>query len=247
MVSKVTSGTTTSTGQLQIERSRMRVESNDAAGARQTIIFDGAKKVLYIIDNAKKTYNEMTQADVDKIAGMANDAMAQMNKAMENMTPEQRAQMAAMMGRMGGRGMAMPSAAPAKVVYKKTGTDKVGKWTCDKYEATKDGEKSSEVCTVDPAVIGFTGADFAVTRQMADFFSKMVPKQAEQMFSIGRIEEQGFNGFPVRQTLYNAGQTTTTEITEISKQTFPDSVFAVPAGFQKVDMMGMGGRGRGGK
>ena len=36
----------------------------------------------------------------------------------------------------------------------------------------------------------------------------------------------------------------TTEITDVSRQTFPDSTFAVPAGYQKREMMGGRGRGR---
>jgi hypothetical protein len=40
------------------------------------------------------------------------------------------------------------------------------------------------------------------------------------------------------------GQTVTTEVVEAGRQTFADSLFAVPAGFAKQDVMGlMGGRG----
>ena len=42
------------------------------------------------------------------------------------------------------------------------------------------------------------------------------------------------------------GGTATTEVVEAGRQTFPDSLFAVPAGFTKQDIMGaMGGRGTG--
>ena len=57
---------------------------------------------------------------------------------------------------MRGRGMGM--AAPAK--RSRTGTDKVGKWTCDKYEGTANGQKVADLCTVDPTVLGLLRRTF---------------------------------------------------------------------------------------
>ena len=39
-------------------------------------------------------------------------------------------------------------------------------------------------------------------------------------------------------------RTITTEISEVSRQSFPDSAFQVPAGYQKTDFMAGRGRGR---
>ncbi len=244
IVSKTTIGTTVRTSQLQIERSRMRTEMNDPSGASQTVVFDGTKHVMYMINGERKTYSELTQADVDRLGGQMQDAMAQMNAAMANMTPAQRAQMDAMMA-SAGRGIAAMAGTPATTVYKKTGTDRVGRWTCDKYEGYQGTTKTNEVCTVNPSALGFSDADFAVTREMAEFFSKLIPQGAAQLIRLGRMEEQGYAGFPVRQVSISGGQTTTVELSEVSKQTFPDSTFAVPADYQKVDFMGGPGRGRG--
>jgi hypothetical protein len=237
LVQRITrGGAAETTSQTQIEKNRMRSEITDASG-RKVVIFDATKGVLDVIDPDKKTYMEITQAEVDQMAAQMQGAMSQMQQAMANMPPEQRAQMEAMMGR--GRAMMMP-AAPAKTEYHQAGTDHVGKWTCDKYDVMQAGQKTGEICTVAPSALGFTAADFEVTRQMADFFKKVIPQAAQQMFTVGRQEEQGFAGVPVRTV---SGQVTS-EITEASRQTFPDTVFAVPAGFQKQSMMG---RGRGGE
>ena len=173
-----------------------------------------------------KTYTEMTKADLDRVSGQMAGAMAQMQEQMKNMPPEARKRMEATMQ---GRGMPGGAGVAARTEYKKVGTDKVGKWTCDKYEGTRDGEKVAELCTVAPATLGFTPADFEVTRQMADFFSKLVPQGADQMFRIGSTDGQrirraarphrdvpqrraeygvgnhrrqppGFSGYPVRGT-----------------------------------------------
>ena len=233
------SGTVT-THQIQIEKTRMRAETAGASGHKQTLIFDGAAQVMRMIDDEAKTYNEMTKAEFDQMGARLSGAMAQMQEQMKNMPPEARKQMEAAM-----QGRGMPGAAEAVTEYKKTGTDKVGKWTCDKYEGTRGGEKVSEVCTVAPATLGFTAADFDVTKQMAEFFAKLVPQGADQLFRIGAATANGFSGLPVRTVTFTGGKPAgTTEMTDAGRQNIPDSTFAVPAGYTKRDMMGGRGRGR---
>jgi Domain of unknown function (DUF4412) len=242
IVEKTTTGGTTRTNQIQIEKNRLRAE-NDTARGKQIIVFDGVAQVLRTINPDAKTYSEMTKADVDRVGGQMQDAMAQMQEQMKNMPPAARAQMEAMM-----RGRGMP-AAPAKTEYRKTGTDRVGKWTCDKYEGFQGDQKVSEICTVDPKVLGFAAADFDVTRQMGAFFQQMLPQQANQMFTIGQAETQGFSGIPVRRTSTIANVQTTTELTDVTRQNFPDASYAVPAGFQKQEGLfgAPAGRGRRGR
>jgi hypothetical protein len=49
---------------------------------------------------------------------------------------------------------------------------------------------------------------------------------------------------PVKTVMMVQGNSVTTEVIEAGRQTFPDSLFVVPAGFTKQDIMGlMGGRG----
>jgi hypothetical protein len=240
---KMTSSTgTVSTHQIQIEKTRMRAESIGPSGRKQTIIFDGSGQVLRTVDDDAKTYTEMTKADLDRLSGQMAGAMAQMQEQMKNMPPEARKRMEAAMQ---GRGLPGGAGVAAKTEYKKVGTDKVGKWTCDKYEGTRDGEKVAELCTVPPATLGFTPDDFEVTRQMAEFFSKLVPQGADQMFRIGSPTANGFAGLPVRSvTFRNGAPNTVSEITDASRQEFPDALFTVPAGYEKRDLLGGRGRGR---
>ena len=241
IVEKTTKGGTSTTSQIQIDKSRMRAEAAGPNGAKNVVVFDGAAQVMRIIDMEKKSYSEMTKADGDQLGGQMTAAMAQMDEALKKMPPEQRAQMEAMMK---GRGAAMMGAPAApKTEYRKAGTDTVGKWTCDKYDGFQNGQKVAEVCTVDPKSMGFGLADFDVTKQMVDFLRKLMPQHADQMFSIGSGEEQGFVGVPVRHITSFGPQQTVMEVTEVSRQAIPDSVFAVPEGFKKE--AGFGGRGRG--
>lgn len=226
------------TNQIEIDKTHMRAAMASASGRRQAVVFDAAAQVLRMIDDEAKTYSEMTKADVDRMGAMASGAMGRMQEQMQNMPPEARARMEAMMK---GRGIAPAGGEP--IVYRKTGTDKVGKWSCDKYEGTRGGAKVSELCTVSAAALGFTDADFAVSRQMAEFFAKLAPQGAEQLFRIGTADANGFSGLPVRSVTFSNGQPGgTTEVTDAGRRSIPDSAFAVPAGYTRREMMG--GRGR---
>jgi hypothetical protein len=241
IIEKMTTGGTAQTNQIQIERSRMRAEVG-GADVKRVIIFDGAKQVMWMLDVDKKTYNEMTKADADRMGGQVQDALAQVQAQLANMPPAQRAQIEAMMK---GRGMPAAGGAAPKPEYRKTGTDKVGKWTCDKYEGFENNQKTSELCTVEPAALGFTLADFDVARQVGEFFKKLMPQNADQMLTIGKIEDQGYSGVPVRRKFTMAGREITTELTDVTRQTFTDATFVVPDGFKKEDFLAGLGRGRG--
>lgn len=240
IVEKTTSTGSPSTNQIQIESNRMRAESTGPRGEKQIVIFDGARQVLIMIDDAAKSYTELTKADADQLGAQMSQAMAQIQKQLEGLPPEQRAQIESMMkGRMGGAGGAAP-----KTVYKPAGTATVGKWTCTKYDGYDGAARTSEVCTVDPKTLGLSEADFAVTKQFVEFFKRVVPAMASQAFAIGTVEQQGFAGVPIRRMMTVLGRQITSEITDVSRQTFPDSSYAVPAGYQKRAFGAAGGRGR---
>lgn len=237
----------TRTGQIQIEKSRMRADIAGARGA-DVAIFDGTQQVLRVLDSDKKSYREMTKAEVDAMGEQLSGMAAMMRAQLEKMPPAQRAQVEAMMQ---GRGGGAFGGAPAeKTEYRKTGSDKVGKWTCDKYEGYRGQRKVVELCTVPPQTLGFTAEDFDVSGELSAFFSKLVPQADDTLFRIGKPGELGFSGLPVRRVSIGTDgkPVSTTEITDVSRQRFADTLFAVPADFKKIDMPTMGpggGEGRG--
>jgi hypothetical protein len=235
IVQKVTTAAgTTTTHQIQIEPHRMRMDTGGAVASAQTMIFDGTKQVMYMVNDADKSYREVSKADVDAVSD-------QMSAAMARVPPEMRAQIQqAMRGRVGAPGSA------AKVQYKKTGTGTVGKWSCDKYEGSSNGQKTIEICTVDPKVLGFGLQDFGVTKDFAEFFQKLMPSNALQAFTVGTGDAQGYSGVPVQSIVTINGQTITSELTDAKRQSFADSLFQPPAGYTKQDMsFGRGRRGGG--
>ena len=212
------------THQVQIDKDWMRME-HTMSSEKAAFVFDGAKQAIWIVNYDRKTYNEMTKADVDRLGDHLSDAMARMREQVKSMPPDRRARVEAMT-----RGRAMGA---QKTMFRKVGTDTVGRWTCDKYEGYQNDQKTAELCTVDPSVLGFVAADFEVSRKLAEFFRKLVPQNPDDVFSLGKPEEQGWSGVPVRRTFTVGLRQMTTEVTEVSRQTFPPSTFEVPAGFSK--------------
>lgn len=242
IVEQISDGTTPRTIHVQLDNTHMRTEITGPNGASQVVIFDGANQVLYIVDLGRKTYTAMTRADVDRLGAQTQSAMSAMQAQMANLPPAQRAQMEAMM-----KGRGMPGLTPpVKPEYKRNGTDKAGPWTCDKYDGYQNGEKTSEICTVSPSTLGFGLSDLDVTRQMAEFYSKLVPQAAGQISSVGKLEEQGFSGFPVKSSQTVVGRQITMQVTEAHRVTLPDSTFALPPGLTKQELpIGGGAPGRG--
>jgi hypothetical protein len=238
---RMTTGGVTDTNTVQIIKDKMRVDVSSAGQSKQVIVFDATRGAISIISPERRTYMELTKEQIDQMAGMMRGMMAQAEAAMANMTPAQRAQM---QGMMGGRG----AAAGPKVEFRKTGTDRVGQWTCDKYEGTRNGQKVVEHCTVAPSALGLTAADTAVMQQLADMAKSMTSmvSEATGLLDIGRMDEQGFAGLPVKTVTTEGGREVISELASVARQSIADSLFDVPAGFQKQDIMGgmMGGRGR---
>jgi len=244
ILEKTVAGSSTRSSQIQIERDRMRAELTGAAGEVQIVVFDGPGQVLRIISVPRKSYSEMTKADADRMGAQVAAAMAVMKDKIANMPPEQRAKMEAMISQVGG-GPAGPVGGPGgRPEYRRAGSDKVGKWACDKYEGFRNGKKISEVCTVEPKALGLTEADFDVTKQVAAFFEKMLPQGVDQLVGVGRVETQGFAGIPIRRAAYDGDTVVSiSEVTDVRRENFAASTYEVPAGFQKQTM----GRGAGGR
>jgi hypothetical protein len=229
LAQRITSGTTVTTTEVQIEKTRMRAEISGGPSA-QVVIFDGAKQAMYVLNPAQKTYMEITKADLEQMGAMMQGMMAQ----MANLPPAARAQME---GMMRGRGMGGPA---VPITYKRIGADRVGAWACDKYDGYRADEKVTEICTVAPAALGFTAADFAVSQQLVEFLRTALPQLGDQVAVLGRTDVDGFSGLPVRTVSNTAGRTVTTEVTAARRQNFADSIFAIPADFKRQAMMGRG-------
>lgn len=231
MVTKTTTnGGDPKTNRVMVDKDHLRVETG-APGQGTVILFDGGSQTIRMVNVSNKTYSEMTKADMLR----AQQAMGQMQERLQNLPPEQRARIEQMMrNRTGG---AQP-AQSAPVQYRDAGTDKVGKWTCTKYDGYEGEKKVKEICTVTAKEAGLSESDFDVVRQFAASMKSMMPAGMARMADASIADEQ-LRGIPVRTIVYeNGAPTVTTEMVDIHHETFPAGTFEVPSGYQREGMMG---------
>jgi hypothetical protein len=226
MVQTVVSAGKSSTNQVQIDKNYMRTESG---GSQTAVVFDGPMQTMRTLDLAKKTYMEITRAELEQAKKQTDALMAQ----LQNMPPAQRQQMEQMMQ---GRGMAALAAlTPPKPEFRAAGTDKVGQWACSKYEGYVNNQKTVEVCAVNPSMLNLGAADFEVGKQMAEFLKSFRPEGMDSLIVNATTQDQGYAGIAVRRTTFKNGAVESVmEITQLKRETFPASTFAVPAGFTKT-------------
>ncbi len=206
----------------QMDKNHMRTESGSSV-----FIFDGEAQVLRLVNNERKSYSELTKAEMQKMAQQMNAAM----EKLKDMPPAQRAMMEKMMA---GRGMPGAGPAAAPITYKATGSDKAGQWSCSKYDGMRGADKVVELCAVEPKALGLTPADFEVARQMAEFLKSLMPQMADQISLNGTQAEQGFSGYPIRRTTFANGKVTSVhELKEIKREAIPASAWQAPAGFKR--------------
>ena len=235
------------TTKLRVESDRVRIEM-EGTERSDVMIFRGDRQVMWMIDRKAKVYREMRKADVDRLGGRVNEIRAMMQEQLKNLSPERRQMVEKMIeSKMSGMGGAPQ---PAKTEYTKVaGGQEINQWTCDKYEGIHEGEKRREVWTTAPGQLGLEMSDFNVMQQMGEFIKGLTQFGREAPFRVGSLaaqKEGDYSGVPVRQIFYQGGRPTSkTEITEVRREDFDASLFELPEGYKKQEMMGMpGGSGR---
>jgi hypothetical protein len=194
---------------------------------------------------------EMTAATVEQMSRMAGqmqaqmhtqmppDAMKQMQDRLASLPPEQRAMAEqAMKGRMGA--MQGQSAAPVTITFKeKASGQKFRSFTCTLYDELRNGERAGEVCAASMDQAHFGPPDVKTFEALAKFMEPM-KRMAPQGFSAPPIQQ--LHGFPVHSVSLKDGQPSyEVSVLSIEQKSADPSLFTVPAGLTKKDMMG--GRG----
>jgi hypothetical protein len=214
------------TDQILLDTNRMRVESDD--GKSVLFLTDGGRNRLVMLDKARNTYQEIDEETMKQLGQQMAGMSAQMEAAMKNMTPEQRAMMEKMM-----KGK-MPQAAAAapKTVYTAKGSGSVNGFSCTKYEGDLSGQKESEVCAALPAQLKLTPGDLQIFEKMRQFSSDLLSALANSPMRAsvpkGYGFESGYEGFPIQKVDFENGQATRRgELKSITRVSFTDADFSL--------------------
>jgi hypothetical protein len=214
------------TDTILLDANRMRMESDD--GKVAMFLTDGGRNRFVMLDKARKTYQEIDEQTMNQMAEQMSGAMAQMNAAMKNMPPEQRAMMEKMMkGKM-----PQAAAAPPKTVYTAKGSGSINGFSCTKYEGDLSGAKESELCAAVPTQLKLSASDMQIFDKMRQFSSTLLSALANSPVKIsvpsGYGFDQGYEGFPIQKTEFENGQETKRgELKSITRTNFTDADFSV--------------------
>jgi hypothetical protein len=194
----------------------------DTEGGNTSMIFLAEKKILYMIDHAKKQYSEMP-LDFDK---MFSEAAGE-----EVGDEEDKAQAKAMAGMMKG----LMGNMSAKVTD--TGeTKKIGSWNCRKYTLVIDmggmGKTEGEAWATEELKV-----DYAVAYTMANGMMASMPGFEKILAEMKKIK-----GVVVYQTtaakVMGSEVKSTTELLEAGNKDAPAGHYDIPAGYKKVKGFG---------
>ncbi len=184
------------------------------------------KGMIYSINVNKKTYSEMTLAEMEEamkgVGTAMDDAMAQMEQKMAEMSEEEREMMKKMMGdRMPGMKKEM------KVDVSATGEKKtISGYACLEYVVNQDGKTTMTVwATKDVKWPDAMRGDLEEFSRLMASMNPMMPKDLVQAM-------KGIKGFPI-ETLFK--DSTREVVTKIEKRSIAASEFEIPEGYEKVE------------
>ena len=193
---------------------------------RHDTIIDTATGTITTVDHQKKEYSQITVAEIEAAMKQASAqmeaAMKQQEEAMKNMPPALREKMQKMSG--GGLMGSM-------TVTKGTGTRQVAGYTTTPYVMTMGEMARTEIWTTTGVQPSMDPGQLERLRNLMNPAMKGMGNAAEEFKKI--------QGFPLASTstVKVLGKTveTTKEATEVKTSPVDPSVFAIPAGYKKIE------------
>jgi hypothetical protein len=203
-------------------------------GARSgRMVFDAKAQVLHVINDDDRSY-----FDVDKSTGGQGDPMQMMQQQMANMPAAQRAMAEGMMKSVAG---SMPP--PLTYVWS-TEKRTVAGYECTRVDGMRGSEKVTEYCGSTVPDLKMSDTDRATMLAMQSYlrnFSIMVRSADDG--SRAFQWDTSTDGYPVVTRCYRHGELTLDlTLQSVSRKPIPPDAFALPAGYRKMDLSGMGGR-----
>ena len=200
------------------------------------MLFDRNANAVYMVDPAKQRYTVIDQATVDRLGGAMASANRQMEEALKNMPPEQRARMRAMMKQQMQK---MMNQQGASFETRTTGrSDNVAGMSCDIVETWQGEQKRSELCVADSSAIDLSAGEQQTMRALGNFGESMlnsIQSQAGDLFPEGMIDissmQQLTRGVPLRVVDFQGGGRS--EVERVSHDGIGDELLSVPAGYER--------------
>ncbi|MGH1365129.1 MAG: hypothetical protein ACRBF0_16330 [Calditrichia bacterium] len=252
------------TTKMYMSKNAMRMEIS-TEGEADVVIYRKDKDLCWIIDTNENSYFTITRADLAKINSMVTDASEMMNQQLQQLTPEQKAQMKQAVESMKNKPPAqremmmkmMPdfmkealaedggkTAAPAKKMYNKIKSGvNVNGFKATHFTATKGDKKLEDIYMSELGSLGLAKSDVQIMESFAGFIQalgKMGGAGEDNFMSLGMKEQKeafGFIGVPVKSVSYgNSGRVSASnEMTIIEKRNLSDDLFSLDSNWKEKE------------
>ena len=234
-VNRDLSGGRTTTINTWAQGGMMRVETQPN---ESTMIFKD--DTIYAISHKDKSYIAMDRASMQRMAEQLNPALQMLQERMKDMTPEQRAQMEKMLG---GRIPGASGEPEKKQEIKRTSrNDKINGYSCTFVEVREDGVLTDELCVVPGSALKGSAEVMESARKMAavlkDMMANVDMPWLKQMSQKQMQNFEALGGIPVlSRHFYDGKPQSETTLSNITSEKLAATLFEVPAGYTKKDMM----------
>lgn len=211
---------------------------------RGSMVFKSDANEMMAIDHDRQEFYIIDEATMQGMATQMGSAMQQMQAALADLPPEQRAMAEQMMKERFGGMSAGPPEKPEIQVSRTGGDDSVNGFDCEVYEVSQDGRRISELCVADWSDIE-GGRDVAASMEnMARFFENLREMFAQagagfmDMSGDMFAHMQEMDGFPVRTRSYDdvGSLVDETVILSTEEASLDAAIFGPPAGYRQQTM-----------
>ena len=206
---------------------------------KMRMVFDRGKSLMRLIDDSQKKYFDLDEATLDELGSVISGAMAQMQKSLEAMPPEQRAMAEKMLKKTLGAG----DAPKPPTFVKASGTKTISGYACARYDMMQDGVKKSELWTSTDAKLKPAPAEIETIQAMQNHLAKLLDAVGSLAAHVteagaGALRYDGtVEGFPVRTTVYD-GDKVASEITlrKVDHEPVDPALLTVPDDYQPQEI-----------
>jgi len=206
---------------------------------KMRMVFDRKKSLMRLIDDSRKKYFDLDEATLGELGSVLSGAMAQMQKSLEGMPPDQRAMAEQMLRKTLGAG---ESPKPPKFV-RSSATRTIAGYSCTRYDVMQDGVKKSELWTSTDEALQPSPQEIETVRAMQRHLAKLldaVGALAANMADAGAgaLRYDGtVEGFPVLTTVYD-GDAVVSEMTlrKVDHDPVDPALLTVPDDYQPEEI-----------
>lgn len=230
---------TPATAQFSVEEGRVGMIMKASRLSR--MLFLEKEQVLRIVDDDSKTYFDLGQSSLHGPGTDVASAMANVQKMLDQMPPEQRKMAEGMMQTsLGG----MKQEPQSQTVYVRTNEKKtISGYESTRVEARRGDAKVSEYWGTTSSDLKMTPAERRTMLTMQGYLRNfLITVRSADGGGLRAFEwDTSVDGFPVITRCFR-GSETTLDLTldSFHRKPLPDELFAVPPDYKKMAMPGMG-------